>query len=93
VSNRQKGRLDRVTLPVIVNEPRQMDCCRALKDKAGSCGSGRSVPIGCRKTTLVILLSLPADGVGPPTNAAYLLRAARWDIPREDEPLPPPVGD
>ena len=90
VSTVEKGRLIG-DLAVIVNEPRQMDFV-ALEDS-------RFLRIGADQFRSVvendrfILLSLLRTVSGHLTNAADLLRAARVDIPREDEPLPPPVGD
>jgi len=90
VSTVEKGRLIG-DLAVIVNEPRQMDFV-ALEDS-------RFLRIGADQfksvveNDRVILLSLLRTVSSHLTNAADLLRAARVDIPREDEALPPPVGD
>ena len=90
VSTVEKGRLIG-DLAVIVNEPRQMDFV-AIEDS-------RFLRIGADQfksvveNDRVILLSLLRTVSSHLTNAADLLRAARVDIPREDEALPPPVGD
>ena len=90
VSTVEKGRLIG-DLAVIVNEPRQMDFVAVEDSRFLRIGADQFKSVV--ENDRVILLSLLRTVSSHLTNAADLLRAARVDIPREDEALPPPVGD
>ncbi len=90
VSTVEPGRLIG-DLAVIMNEPRQLDFVAIEDSQFLRLGADqfRSVIENDR----VILLSLLRTVSGHLTGAADLLRAARLDIPRESERVPPPLGE